>query len=121
MPSPILLPSFVRRGRTRAWKSCKDVPASVLELFAIPGLRPDKILKLYDALGVASLAELEAAAKEDQNLAIAKSGDTQLHLHKQRRCWSMRWRWPGLCCASPSSWRRNFFFAANNLGNEDSF
>jgi DNA polymerase (family 10) len=77
----------------------KDVPAGVLELFAIPGIRPDKILKLYETLGISSLAELEAAAKEDrirpvkglgaslqakilQNLAIAQSGETQLHLHK---------------------------------------
>src|ERR1700710_3131646 len=77
----------------------KDVPPGVLELFAIPGLRPEKILKLHEALGVTSLAELEAAAKEDrirpvkglgaslqtkilQNLSIARSGETQLHLHK---------------------------------------
>src|SRR5689334_20209278 len=40
----------------------KEVPAGVLELFAIPGLRPDKILKLHEALGISSLAELEAAA-----------------------------------------------------------
>ncbi|MDI3562509.1 DNA polymerase/3'-5' exonuclease PolX [Bradyrhizobium sp. Arg816] len=77
----------------------KEVPAGVLQLFALPGLRPDKILKLHEALGVTSLAELEAAAKEDrirpvkglgaslqtkilQNLSIARSGETQLHLHK---------------------------------------
>ena len=77
----------------------KEVPDGVLELFAIPGLRPDKILKLHQELGISSLAELEAAAKEDrirpvkglgaslqtkilQNLAIARSGETQLHLHK---------------------------------------
>lgn len=77
----------------------EEVPAGVMELFAIPGLRPDKIMKLHQALGVNSLAELEAAAKEDrirpvkglgaalqatimQNLAIARSGETQLHLHK---------------------------------------
>src|SRR5689334_3735774 len=77
----------------------KGVPAGVLELFAIPGLRPEKILKLHEALGINSLAELEAAAKADrirpvkglgaslqtkilQNLSIAKSGETQLHLHK---------------------------------------
>ena len=58
-----------------------------------PGLRPDKILKLHEALGLTSLAELEAAAKEDrirpvkglgaslqtkilQNLSIARSGET---------------------------------------------
>jgi DNA polymerase (family X) len=77
----------------------KEVPHGVLELFAIPGLRPDKILKLYQELGISSLAELESAAKEDrirkvkglgaslqtkilQNLSIARSGETQLHLHK---------------------------------------
>jgi hypothetical protein len=72
---------------------------SVLELVAVAGLRPYKILKLYQELGISSLADLEAAAKEDrlrpvkglgaslqtkilQNLAIARSGETQLHLHK---------------------------------------
>jgi DNA polymerase (family X) len=77
----------------------KEVPAGVLELFTVPGLRPDKILRLYQELGVTSLAGLEVAAKEDrvrkvkglgaalqtkilQNLSIAQSGETQLHLHK---------------------------------------
>src|SRR3954447_178093 len=77
----------------------KEVPEGVLELFTVPGLRPDKILKLHQELGIASLADLEAAAKEDrlrpvkglgaalqtkilQNLAIARSGETRLHLHK---------------------------------------
>jgi DNA polymerase (family 10) len=77
----------------------KEVPEGVLELFAVPGLRPDKILKLHQELGISSLAELEAAAKEDrirkvkglgaslqtkmlQNLSIARSRETQLHLHK---------------------------------------
>ncbi|WP_348640008.1 helix-hairpin-helix domain-containing protein [Mesorhizobium sp. B3-1-6] len=83
----------------RLEKLREEVPAGVMELFAVPGLRPDKILKLHRALGVNSLAELEAAAKADrirplkglgaslqtkilQNLAIARSGETQLHLHK---------------------------------------
>jgi DNA polymerase (family 10) len=77
----------------------KDVPEGVLELFAVPGLRPDKILKLHQELGVSSLADLEAAASADriskvkglgaalqtkilQNLSIARSGETQLHMHK---------------------------------------
>ena len=77
----------------------KEVPEGVLELFSVPGLRPDKILKLHQELGVSSLADLEAAAKDDrirktkglgtalqmkvlQNLAIASGGVTQLHLHK---------------------------------------
>lgn len=77
----------------------RQVPPGVLELFAVPGLRPDKILKLHQELGVASLAELETAANEDrirkakglgaalqtkilQNLSITRSGGLQLHLHK---------------------------------------
>jgi hypothetical protein len=77
----------------------KGVPEGVLELFAIPGIRPDKILKLHQELGISSLTELEEAAKQDrirkvkglgasmqtkilQNLSIARSGETQLHLHK---------------------------------------
>jgi DNA polymerase (family 10) len=77
----------------------KEVPEGVLSLFAIPGLRPDKILKLHQELGISSLAELEEAAKAGriqkvkglggslqtkilQNLSIAHSGETQLHLHK---------------------------------------
>jgi DNA polymerase (family 10) len=77
----------------------KEVPAGVLELLAVPGLRPEKVLRLYKDLGIASLPELEAAAKNDlvkkakglgaalqtkilQNLAIAKSGGGLLHLHR---------------------------------------
>ena len=31
----------------------KDIPAGVLEMLAIPGLRPDKVLKLHKELGLA--------------------------------------------------------------------
>jgi DNA polymerase (family X) len=77
----------------------KEVPEGVLEMLSLPGLRPEKVLRLYKDLGIASLAELEAAAKGDrikkakglggalqtkilQNLAIAKSGEGRLHLHR---------------------------------------
>jgi len=77
----------------------KEIPAGVLEMLTVPGLRPEKVLRLHKDLGIASLAELEAAAKDDrikkakglgaslqtkilQNLAIAKSGDGRLHLHR---------------------------------------
>ncbi|WP_407123394.1 helix-hairpin-helix domain-containing protein [Bradyrhizobium sp. STM 3561] len=76
-----------------------EIPAGVLELLSVPGLRPEKVLRLYRDLGIASLAELEAAAKDDrikkakglgaalqskilQNLAIAKSAEGRLHLHR---------------------------------------
>lgn len=77
----------------------REVPAGVLELLSVPGLRPEKVLRLYKDLSVTFLAELEEAAKEDrikkakglgsalqtkilQNLAIAKSGEGRLHLHR---------------------------------------
>jgi DNA polymerase (family 10) len=77
----------------------QDTPAGVLELLSVPGLRPEKVLRLYNDLGITSLAELEQAAKEDrikkakglgaalqtkilQNLAIAKNGQGRLHLHR---------------------------------------
>jgi len=77
----------------------KEIPEGVLEMLAVPGLRSEKVLRLYKDLGIASLAELEAAAKDDrikkakglgaalqtkilQNLAIAKSGEGRLHLHR---------------------------------------
>jgi DNA polymerase (family 10) len=77
----------------------KEVPDGVLEMLAVPGLRPDKVMRLYKDLGITSLSELEAAAKDDrikkakglgaalqtkilQNLAIAKSGEGRLHLHR---------------------------------------
>ena len=44
----------------------KEIPAGVLEMLAVPGLRPDKVLKLYKELGITSLAELEQAAREDR-------------------------------------------------------
>jgi DNA polymerase (family X) len=77
----------------------KELPAAVLEMLAVPGLRPDKALKIYFDLGVASLAALEKAARSDrirkakglgaslqtkilQNIEIAKSGERRLHMHR---------------------------------------
>ncbi|WFU75481.1 DNA polymerase/3'-5' exonuclease PolX [Bradyrhizobium sp. CB2312] len=77
----------------------KEIPEGVLELLTVPGLRPDKVLRLYKDLGISSLAELETAARQDrikkakglgaalqakilQNLAIAKSGEGHFHLHR---------------------------------------
>src|SRR3569623_1453324 len=77
----------------------KEIPAGVLEMLTVPGLRPEKVLRLHKDLGIGSLSELEAAAKDDrikkakglgaalqtkllQNLAIAKTGEGRLHLHR---------------------------------------
>jgi DNA polymerase (family X) len=41
----------------------KEIPAGVLDLLTVPGLRPEKVVTIYNKLGIASLAELEAAAR----------------------------------------------------------
>jgi DNA polymerase (family 10) len=80
-------------------KMRKEFPAGVLEMLAIPGLRPDKVVKIYKTLGIASLAELEQAARADriretrglgaslqnkilQNIDIVRNGHNRWHMHR---------------------------------------
>jgi hypothetical protein len=51
----------------------REIPGGVLEMLSIPGLRPDKVLKLHKQLGIASLAELEAASREDRSRLVSQS------------------------------------------------
>jgi len=77
----------------------KEIPAGALEMLGIPGVRPDKVLKIYKELGISSLDELEKAAKEDllkpvkglgaalqskilQGIEIRRKGEGQRHLHR---------------------------------------
>src|SRR3954471_19951716 len=77
----------------------KEIPAGALEMLAVPGLRPDKVLKLHKELGISSLDALEQAAKEDrlkpvkglgaalqgkilQGIEIRRKGEGQRHLHR---------------------------------------
>ncbi|MDQ1454319.1 MAG: polymerase, partial [Acidobacteriaceae bacterium] len=77
----------------------KDIPEGVLPMLSIPGLRPDKVLKVHRELGVASLDELEQAARQDrlraikglgpalqrkilQGIEICRQGQGQRHLHR---------------------------------------
>jgi DNA polymerase (family 10) len=52
----------------------KEIPEGVLEMLAIPGLRPDKIAKIYRELGIASVEALERAANEGRLKAIKGMG-----------------------------------------------
>ena len=89
-----------RTGTHPSLKSMrKEIPAGVLEMLAVPGLRPEKVLKLYKSLGITSLADLEEAARADRikatkglgaslqtkilnNIDIAKSGERRMHIHR---------------------------------------
>ncbi len=76
-----------------------EIPQSVLDMLSIPGLRPEKVLKLYKELGIKTLGELEAAAKADrirevkglgaalqrkiiQGLAIRRDTEGARHVHR---------------------------------------
>ena len=48
----------------------EQLPAGVLELLRIPGLRADRIRKLHRELGIGSIAELEAAARSGRLQSI---------------------------------------------------
>ena len=48
----------------------RNVPAGVLQLLALPGLRPDKVLRIYRDLGIASLDDLEAAARSETGQSL---------------------------------------------------
>jgi DNA polymerase (family 10) len=77
----------------------KEVPAGLLELLNIPGLRPDKVLKIHRELGISSLDELERSAREDrlknikglgaalqrkilEGIEIKRGARGQRHLHR---------------------------------------
>jgi DNA polymerase (family X) len=76
----------------------KEIPEAVLEMLTIPGLRPDKIAKIYKELGIVSIEELKRAAMEDrlrgkglgpalqrkilQGLELRRRGLGRRHLHR---------------------------------------
>jgi len=79
-------------------KAKKAIPRGVLEMLKVPGLRPDRVRKLHEDLGISSLAELESAAKTDllkstkgygaafqakvlQGIAISR-GSQGMHIHR---------------------------------------
>jgi DNA polymerase/3'-5' exonuclease PolX len=53
----------------------KEILAGVLEMLSIPGLRPEKVLKLYKELGITSLAALEEAARANRLKAVKGLGE----------------------------------------------
>jgi DNA polymerase (family 10) len=76
-----------------------DVPASVLEMLSIPGLRADKVRRLAGDLGITNVKQLEEAAREGrlrkakglgasverivlQGLEMRAQGGGARHLHK---------------------------------------
>jgi DNA polymerase (family 10) len=77
----------------------KEAPESLIKLMSVPGLRPEKILKLHKELGISSIEELEAAARQNrlqpvkglgsalqakilQGIEIRRQGAGRRHMHR---------------------------------------
>jgi DNA polymerase (family 10) len=67
-----VLTDLVETGESRYLEQLRlDLPDGILDLMRVPGLGPEKIERLHEALGIASLDDLEAAAR-DGRLATVK-------------------------------------------------
>src|SRR6476469_6840174 len=89
-----------RTGRHPALDAMRtEIPAGALELLTVPGLRPDKALKLHKELDISSVEDLEQAAKQErlknvkglgpalqskilQGIEIKRRSEGQRHLHR---------------------------------------
>ena len=75
----------------------QELPAGVLEMLKIPGLRPERVMKLYKELGISSLSELETTARAGkpsksfgsalqrkvlQGLELRESAQGARHIHR---------------------------------------
>lgn len=66
---------YLKTGSSSEWDHAKgELPASLIELREVPGLGPKKIKRLYDALQIKSLAELEYACHENRIAGIPSFG-----------------------------------------------
>ena len=52
-----------------------DLPEGIIELMRVPGLGPEKIERLHETLGIRSLDDLEAAARDGRLAAVRGFGE----------------------------------------------
>ncbi len=66
---------FLQTGTTKLYEQIKNsVPVGVVEMAAVSGVGPKTAKALWDALGVTSVAELEAAAKAERIRSVPGFG-----------------------------------------------
>ncbi|MFZ7102659.1 MAG: DNA polymerase/3'-5' exonuclease PolX [Peptococcaceae bacterium] len=66
---------LIQTGDLAVYHELKNgIPEGLLEMLTIPGLGPKKAYHLYETLGIASIAELEYACKENRLLELKGFG-----------------------------------------------
>jgi len=59
--------TLVETGKLDYYEKLKaSIPAGLIEMTAIPGFGPKKVRKVYDAIGIKTISELEYACKENR-------------------------------------------------------
>ena len=70
-----VLTDLVETGESRYLEQLRlDLPDGILDLMRVPGLGPEKIERLHETLGIASLDDLEAAARDGRLAAVKGFG-----------------------------------------------
>lgn len=70
-----VLADLVETGESSYLASLKETtPTGLIEMMRIPGLGPTRIHRIHEGLGVASVAELEAAARDGRLAALSGFG-----------------------------------------------
>ena len=68
---------LITTGKLEYYEKLKDsMPPGLVEMTAIPGFGPKKIKKVYDELGIKTIAELEKACKKDRLKDLEGFGKT---------------------------------------------
>jgi DNA polymerase (family 10) len=66
---------LIEFGESRYLEQLREsTPEGLLEMLDVPGLTPDKIRKIHDALGIETLEELETAARNGQLASLPRFG-----------------------------------------------
>jgi DNA polymerase (family 10) len=71
-----VLSDLIENGESRYLEQLRQhVPEGVVDLLRVPGLTPVKIQQIHEALGVASVDELEAAARDGRLATVRGFGE----------------------------------------------
>ncbi|MEO6748628.1 MAG: DNA polymerase/3'-5' exonuclease PolX [Casimicrobiaceae bacterium] len=71
-----IVTELVRTGRSELLEQLReDVPAGLVDMLAIPGLGVAKIKQVQESLGVETVPELEAAARDGRLAALPRFGE----------------------------------------------
>jgi DNA polymerase (family 10) len=66
---------IVKTGRSAYYEEIKaSLPEGLMHLLSVPGLGPKKVMKIYEALGIATVGELEYACHENRLVGLEGFG-----------------------------------------------